>query len=36
VLIRHYGGLIPDEIELKPGMFVKVQADLCITELWRQ
>jgi len=34
LLIRHYGGLIPDEIVLKPVMFLKVQNDLCITERW--
>lgn len=32
LLIRHYGGLIPDEIVLKPVIFLKVQNDLCITE----
>lgn len=34
LLIRHYGGLIPDEIVLKPVMFLKVQGDLCVTERW--
>lgn len=34
VLIRHYGGLIPDEIVLNPVMFLKVQNDLRVTELW--
>lgn len=34
VLIRHYGGLFPDEIVLKPVMFLEVQGDLCVTELW--
>ena len=32
MLIRHNGGLIPNEIVLKPGMFLKVQYDLCMTE----
>lgn len=34
VLLRHYGGLIPDEIVLKPVMFLKVQCDLSMTEQW--
>ena len=34
VLIRHYGGLIPDEIPLRHVMFLKVQGDLCITNTW--
>lgn len=34
MLVRHYGGLIPDEIVLKPVMFLNVQNDLCVTEEW--
>ncbi len=34
VLLRHYGGLIPDEITLSHIMFLKVQADVCVTETW--
>lgn len=34
VLLRHYGGLVPDEITLRHVMFLKVQADLCVTESW--
>jgi len=33
-LVRHYGGLIPDEIVLKLSMFLKVQDQLEITERW--
>ena len=32
VLIRHCWDLIPEEIVLKPVMFLKVQNDLCVTE----
>ena len=34
VLVRHYGGLIPDEIVLTPVMFLKVQDLLCVSETW--
>lgn len=34
VLIRHYDGLMPDEIVLKPVMFLKMQDALCVTETW--
>ncbi|QZY97831.1 hypothetical protein [Pantoea dispersa] len=34
VLIRHYGGLVPDEIVLNHVMFLKVQDALCVTETW--
>jgi hypothetical protein len=34
ILIRHYGGLVPDEIVLKPLMFLKVKSYLHITEKW--
>lgn len=34
VLLRHYGGLVPDEIGLTHVIFLKVRADLCITERW--
>lgn len=34
LLIRHYGGLIPDEIVLKPVMFLKVKNDLFVAETW--
>ena len=33
-LIRHYGGLIPDEMPLRHVMFLKVQGELCITDTW--
>ncbi|MDQ1223881.1 hypothetical protein [Pantoea ananatis] len=34
VLVRHYGGLIPDEIVLTPVMFLKVQDVLSVSESW--
>lgn len=34
VLLCHYGGLIPDEIGLSDGMFLKVRDALCVTETW--
>jgi hypothetical protein len=34
VLVRHYGGLIPDEIVLTPVMFLKVQDLLYVSETW--
>ena len=34
VLVRHYGGLIPDEIVLTTVMFLKVQEVLCVSESW--
>lgn len=34
VLIRHYGGLIPEEIPLRHVMFLKVQGDLRVAETW--
>jgi hypothetical protein len=34
VLLRHYGGLIPDEIVLTPVMFLKVQDLLCVGKRW--
>ena len=34
MLVRHYGGLIPDEIVLTPVMFLKVQDLLYVSETW--
>ena len=34
VFLRHYGGLIPDEIGLSDVMFLKVRDALCVTETW--
>ncbi|QZN96695.1 hypothetical protein [Symbiopectobacterium purcellii] len=34
VLVRHYGGLIPDEIVLTAVMFLEVQNALCVSESW--
>lgn len=34
VLLRHYGGLVPDEIALRHVMILKVQGDLFVTEIW--
>ncbi|WP_372773573.1 hypothetical protein [Pantoea sp. WEP] len=34
LLIRHYGGLVPDEIVLNYVMFVNVQDALCVTKTW--
>lgn len=34
VLVRHYGGLVPDEIVVTHVMFLKVMGDLCVTDEW--
>ena len=34
VLIRHYGGLVPEEIVLKPVMFLKVRDRLVVSDTW--
>lgn len=34
VLLRHYGGLIPDEIVLKPVMFLRVKEDVVQCDSW--
>jgi len=34
VLIRHYGGPVPEEIVLKPVMFLKVRDRLVLSETW--